>query len=329
MHIVFPVAVAAFISAASAYVIYPEAFVQDGPPYHQHVPQHPSSLSETDDTPLPVVIWHGLGDSSANEGLKEIATLIDDIHPGTYTHIISLGADGNADKTASFFGNLTQQVEVVCAQLAADPILSTAPAIDALGFSQGGQFLRGYVEKCNNPPVRNLLTFGSQHNGISEFQKCKSAFDLICQAAAALLRSGGVWSDYVQDRLVPAQYYRNPADLDNYLEHSHWLADINNERAVKNATYAKNLASLGKMVMVLFDGDETVIPKESGWFAEVNVTSEEVTALRNRTIYQEDWIGLKKLDEKGGLVFEKVKGGHMQLRDKDLKRLFGKYFGPA
>jgi palmitoyl-protein thioesterase len=329
MYIVFPVAAAALLSATSAYVIYPEAFVQDAPPYHQHIPQRPTSLSETDDTPLPVVIWHGLGDSSSNEGLKEIATLIDDIHPGTYTHIISIGADGNADKTASFFGNLTQQVELVCAQLASDPILSTAPAIDALGFSQGGQFLRGYVEKCNNPPVRNLLTFGSQHNGISEFQKCKSAFDLICQAAAALLRSGGVWSDYVQDRLVPAQYYRNPADLDNYLEHSHWLADINNERHVKNATYAKNVASLGKMVMVLFDEDETVIPKESGWFAEVNATSEEVTELRNRTIYQEDWIGLKKLDEKGGLVFEKVKGGHMQLRDKDLKRLFGKYFGPA
>lgn len=189
--------------------------------------------------------------------------------------------------------------------------------------------MRGYVEKCNNPPVRNLITFGSQHNGIREFQKCKSAFDLVCQGASALLRSGSVWSDYVQSRLVPAQYYRDPADLDNYLESSHWLADINNEKAVKNATYAKNVAKLENLVMVLFDEDETVIPKESGWFAEVNATSDEVTALKNRTIYKEDWIGLKKLDEKGGLVFEKVKGGHMQLKDRDLKRLFGKYFGPV
>jgi palmitoyl-protein thioesterase len=329
MHSVLPIIAAALLTSASAFVVFPEVFTQDLPPHRPTTQQHLPSTSSSDDTPLPVVIWHGLGDSSTATGLKEIATLIDTIHPGTYTYIISLGADGNADRSASFFGNLTQQVETVCALLAADPILSTAPAIDALGFSQGGQFLRGYVEKCNTPPVRNLLTFGSQHNGIREFQKCKSAFDVVCQGASALLRSGGVWSDYVQNRLIPAQYYRDPADLDSYLESSHWLADINNERSVKNAAYAKNLASLEKLVMVLFEGDETVIPKESGWFAEVNATSDEVTALRNRTIYKEDWIGLKKLDEKGGLVFEKVKGGHMQLEDEDLKRLFGKYFGPA
>jgi hypothetical protein len=25
---------------------------------------------------------------------------------------------------------------------------------------------RGFVERCNHPPVRNLITWGSQHNGI-------------------------------------------------------------------------------------------------------------------------------------------------------------------
>lgn len=330
IHNVLPTA--ALLTTASAFVVYPEAFAQQ--PVRNHpIAQHelstsPASPADTDDTPLPVVIWHGLGDSSSAPGLHDIATLIDTIHPGTYTYIIQLGADGNADRTASFLGNVTQQIESACAQLAADPILSTAPAIDAVGFSQGGQFLRGYVQTCNRPPVRNLLTFGSQHNGIREFQKCKSAFDLVCQGASALLRTGSVWSAYVQSRLVPAQYYRDPAELGRYLESSAWLADVNNEREVKNATYARNLAGLENLVMVLFEEDKTVIPKESGWFAEVNGTSDEVTALRNRTIYKEDWIGLRTLDEKGGLVFEKVKGEHMQLDEKDLERLFGKYFGP-
>lgn len=328
MYNVLPVA-AALLTSVTSFVLYPEAFVQQSVQNHPTIQDTSSrSTEETDDTPLPVVIWHGLGDSSTADGLKDIAALIDEIHPGTYTHIISLGADGNADRSASFLGDVNLQAETVCAQLKADPILSTAPAIDAIGFSQGGQFLRGYVEKCNDPPVRNLLTFGSQHNGIREIEKCKSLLDLVCQGAQALLRTGGIWSDYVQSRLVPAQYYRDPADLDKYLESSHWLADINNERKEKNETYAKNLASLENLVMVLFDGDTTVIPKESGWFADVNVTSDEVIELRNRTIYTEDWIGLKALDEKGGLLFEKVKGGHMQLDEKDLKRLFGKYFGP-
>jgi palmitoyl-protein thioesterase len=69
------------------------------------------------------------------------------------------------------------------------------------------------------------------------------------------------------------------------------------------------------------------VPKESGWFAEVNETSGEVTGLRDRAIYLEDWIGLKALDEKGGLVFESVEGEHMALTKKDLVRTFKEYFG--
>jgi len=80
--------------------------------------------------------------------------------------------------------------------------------------------------------------------------------------------------------------------------------------------------------MVVFEDDQTVIPKESGWFAQVNTTSGDVTELRDREIYKEDWIGLRTLDEKGGLRFETVEGEHMRLKEKDLKRLFGEYFGP-
>jgi palmitoyl-protein thioesterase len=52
----------------------------------------------------------------------------------------------------------------VCEQLAGIEALHSG--FDAMGFSQGGQFLRGFVERCNHPPVRNLITWGSQHNGI-------------------------------------------------------------------------------------------------------------------------------------------------------------------
>lgn len=330
---------AILFAPALAFVIYPDAFSQPQAhlePANRASPASPrTSISfsaddddEDDDTPLPVVIWHGLGDSFDGSGLKETANLIADVHPGTYTYVVKLGADGSADRSASFFGNLTLQVEDVCEQLSSDPILSTAPAIDAIGFSQGGQFLRAYVERCNNPVVRNLITFGSQHNGIAEFQKCASSTDWLCQAARALARSGTVWSDFVQSRLVPAQYYRDPNQLDSYLEHSNFLADVNNERALKNARYKENLSKLDHLVMVLFAQDQTVIPKESAWFAEVNATTGEVTELRRRPIYTEDWIGLKSLDEKGGLVFETVDDKHMSFSEQDLRRLFQKYLGP-
>lgn len=269
----------------------------------------------------------GLGDSYNAPGLHGVGELIEDIHEGTLVYYVSLDPDASRDRSATFFGNVTQQVELVCATLAAHPILSTAPAIDALGFSQGGQFLRAYVERCNNPPVRSLVTFGAQHNGISSFRVCEPN-DWLCRSAMMLAR-GGVWSSFVQSRLVPSQYYRDPStvdELNKYLEHSNFLADINNERALKNVYYKRNIASLTNLVLFMFENDTTVIPKESSWFEEVNGT--ENVPLRARKLYQEDWLGLKELDRKGGLKFRMAPGDHMQISEDLLNKTIAEFFGP-
>jgi palmitoyl-protein thioesterase len=290
----------------------------------------PTSLV-SDDTPLPVLIWHGLGDNYAADGINDIAELIQEINPGTFVYPIRLAEDPSSDRSASFLGNTTEQIAAVCAEIAKHPILSTAPAIDALGFSQGGLFLRAYVQRCNAPPVRSLVTFGSPHNGISEYAGCGTT-DWLCKGAMALLHTN-TWSAFVQSRLVPAQYYR---DLDpdtglpseGYIDNSNLLADINNERKLKNKTYAKNIAKLTNFVMFAFGEDETVIPKQSEWFAEVNGTTEEVTYLKDRPLYKEDWLGLKELDRKGGLIFKTAPGQHMRLSDEVLNTTFAEYFGP-
>lgn len=289
------------------------------------------ALFSSDDTPLPVLLWHGLGDNFAADGINEVVEMIQDINPGTLVYPIRLADDPSGDRSATFLGNVTEQVLKVCADVAAHPILSTAPAVDALGFSQGGLFLRAYVERCNSPPVRNLITFGSPHNGIADYAPC-GATDWLCKGAMALLHTN-TWSAFVQSRLVPAQYYRDidpdtNLPSDGYLEYSNLLADINNERAVKNKTYAKNIASLENLVMFAFEEDTTVIPKESEWFAEVNTTTAEVTPLKERALYKEDWVGLKALDKKGGLVFKTAPGKHMQLSEELLNATFGEYFGP-
>jgi palmitoyl-protein thioesterase len=292
--------------------------------------------------PLPLLIWHGLGDKYDAEGLRTTGILAQKVHPGTYVYYIHLDEDGNSDRTATFFGNVTTQIEQVCEDIKKDPRLLAPHSneglrVDALGFSQGGQFLRGLIERCDGLSVRSLVTFGSQHNGINQFQVC-GEWDLVCKGATALIK-GNAWTDYVQDRVVPAQYYRtiNETTLlasDEYLEHSNFLADINNERVLKNEGYAAKIAALEKFVMYLFTEDKTVIPKESGWFAEVNTTDpdrkegEGIIPLRERTIYKEDWLGLRKLDEKGGLVFKTTPGAHMELSQSMLAETYREYFGP-
>ena len=132
----------------------------------------------------------------------------------------------------------------------------------------------------------------------------------------------------MQSRLVPAQYYRNPEDLQGYLENSNFLADINNEREDRsNATYKENLKKLQRFVMYMFSEDETVVPKESAWFADYNKTSEEVTWLKDRRIYKEDWLGLKWLNQKKRLDFKIAEGKHMQLSEELLSDTFKRYFG--
>ena len=264
-------------------------------------------------------------DSFDSDGIKAIGDIANQTNGPTFTYNIRLDDDPSADRTDSFLGNLTLQINKVCDDLSNHPIISKSPAINALAFSQGSQFMRAYVERCNNPPVANLVTFGGQHNGISEFQDCKDD-DWICQIWDSTLKSN-TWTDFVQSRLVPAQYFRDPEDLTSYLDHSNFLADINNERKFKNATYKENLMKLEKFVMFMFSEDTTVVPKESAYFYEVNRTSEKITTLRDRALYQEDWLGLKWLDEQDRLEFQIAKGGHMQFEGGLLERTIQRYFG--
>lgn len=292
----------------------------------------PSSIKSE---PLPLVIWHGLGDRYDADGLQSVGELAQEVHPETYVYYIRIDDDGGQDRSATFLGNLTEQVSSVCEALHDNPKLKDSKTgevrVDALGFSQGGQFLRGLLQRCDGLSMRSLVTFGSQHNGIAQIKAC-GTWDFVCKGALALIR-GNAYSEYAQSRVVPAQYYRTVNEStglasDGYLERSNFLADVNNEREVKNATYNTRLASLENLVMFVFENDSTVIPKESGWFAEVNATSGEVTPLRERKMYTEDWVGLKKLDRKGGLVFKTTPGDHMQLEEDILRDTFETYFGP-
>jgi palmitoyl-protein thioesterase len=107
---------------------------------------------------------------------------------------------------------------------------------------------------------------------------------------------------------------------------------INNEVAFsRNRTYAQNLASLNKLVLVLFSRDTTVVPKESAWFGSERsgkghvlgtdtnpqgVLVEEkskIIPMRLQPLYLGDWIGIRELDERNGVIFEVCEGEHMQL----------------
>ena len=66
--------------------------------------------------------------------------------PGVHVHSVMVGESPAADTMHGFLGNVNDQVEEACAALAADTKL--AGGFNAVGFSQGGQFLRAVVQRC-------------------------------------------------------------------------------------------------------------------------------------------------------------------------------------
>ncbi|KAJ9475653.1 Palmitoyl-protein hydrolase 1 [Pseudozyma hubeiensis] len=287
--------------------------------------------------PHPLVIWHGLGDSAHSEGIESFMSQLKEAFPGLYVYSVTQDQSSDSeDRRQGFFGHVNDQVQTACEQLASIDELRNG--FDAIGFSQGGQFLRAYVQRCNTPKVRNLVTFGSQHMGIADLPACGPT-DLLCRVAEAALR-GGIYTDYAQSHLVTAQYYRNPKDpmaFASYLEKNDFIKDINNEGQEINTTYADNLASLENFVMLMFDKDTTVEPKQSSWFASYPVRNEsdslkegnpdEPTPLRQSSIYTDDRIGLKRLDRRGSLIMELCHGLHMQIDPACQLKVFGKYVG--
>lgn len=90
--------------------------------------------------PVPVVLWHGMGDSCCNPfSMGSIKWLIEKHIDGVYVLSLKIGKNFIEDTKNGFLMNVNKQVLMVCNQLAADPKLQNG--YNAIGFSQGGQFL--------------------------------------------------------------------------------------------------------------------------------------------------------------------------------------------
>jgi len=263
----------------------------------------------------PTVLWHGMGDTCCFPfSMGHIKKLVEENLPGTYVHSIEVGEDIIEDEYNSYFMNVNKQVDFVCNKLKSDTKLSKG--FNAVGFSQGGQFLRAYIQRCNNPPVYNFISVGGQHQGVYGLPDCPGNNSTLCEWMRDLLNIGA-YEKYVQDTLAQAEYWQDPLNRKEYLSKCVFLPDINNEFPTKNATYKKNLLSLNQMVLVLFTEDKVVQPRESEWFGfYVEGQDHIVQGVESTALYKEDWIGLRALNENKRVQFISTVGDHLEFTDK-------------
>uniref|UniRef100_A0A8C5DSV7 Palmitoyl-protein thioesterase 1 n=1 Tax=Gouania willdenowi TaxID=441366 RepID=A0A8C5DSV7_GOUWI len=212
---------------------------------------------------VPLVIWHGMGDSCCNPiSMGAIKKMVEEEIPNIYVHSLMIGKNVVQDTENGFFLDVNEQVSMVCSRLAQDPKLKAG--YNAMGFSQGAQFLRAVAQRCDTPPMKILISVGGQHQGVYGLPRCPGESSPVCDFIRKMLNSGA-YSDIVQKHLVQAQYWHDPLNDNLYRNYSLFLADINQERGI-NETYKKNLQRLEKFVMVKFLQDSVVDPVESEWF---------------------------------------------------------------
>nr|ACN81347.1 MIP09280p [Drosophila melanogaster] len=240
--------------------------------------------------------------------LGAIMNLIVEQTKGGYVRSLQIGGNVLIDWQSGFFIHPNEQVDYVCKQLLQDEHL--AKGYHAIGFSQGGQFLRAVAERCPNPPMRNLITLGGQHQGIFGLPMCPTLTEKPCDYITRLL-DNAAYAPEVQKALVQATYWHDPIMENKYRLGSTFLADINNELFI-NKFYIENLQKLKKFVMVQFLNDTIVQPKESQWFQYYTTGQNKVIQpFTESKVYQD--LGLDKMHRQGQLVFLGVEGDHLAI----------------
>lgn len=109
--------------------------------------------------PRPLVLWHGLGDQAHSGGIDEFIADVRTRYPGIYVHSVVSPLDGSpeAEQRAGWWGLAEELAQEQCDELAG--LKELRHGYDAIGFSQGGLFLRYVAQHCEHgDKMRNLIT---------------------------------------------------------------------------------------------------------------------------------------------------------------------------
>ena len=108
---------------------------------------------------VPVVFLHGMGDAGSNPGMQSLCKTATDAYPGLYVVCANV-----ANGLASITTPLAEQVEEFSQFVKSDQRLSDG--FHAVGLSQGGLVLRGYVETKNEPLVKKFVSVCAPQGGV-------------------------------------------------------------------------------------------------------------------------------------------------------------------
>lgn len=193
--------------------------------------------------PVPVVLLHGI--ASSCEELCVVQCRLE--YLGIPVYNLEIG-NGYLDSIGT---PMTIQLNSLCQMIKDIPHLQNG--FHGLGISQGTLLLRGCIEQCPVCPMINFISWVGPHGGVfyPEWEEMNKI----------------VYEPYMQMLISGADYYRNPYELDVYLEKSSYLAKLNNERLdIWSPIRRQRMCGLKRLVLFWSSSDGVINPPESGKF---------------------------------------------------------------
>eukprot|EP00331_Platyophrya_macrostoma_P025641 CAMPEP_0176439920 /NCGR_PEP_ID=MMETSP0127-20121128/20253_1 /TAXON_ID=938130 /ORGANISM="Platyophrya macrostoma, Strain WH" /LENGTH=220 /DNA_ID=CAMNT_0017824327 /DNA_START=239 /DNA_END=901 /DNA_ORIENTATION=- len=210
------------------------------------------------------------------------------------------------------------QCETACSSLKADPNFF-GKTIDIVGLSQGNLIGRCIIQKCDfGGKVDKFISIGGPHMGVESIPLCTNG--ILCDPINYVIRKL-VYTLPAQYLIGPSGYFKDAGSYQTYLSSCSFLPDLNNEKDTKNSAYKEKFASLEKLMLVKFDGDFTIYPKETAWF-EYFDENLNLQSMNQTKLYQEDYIGLKSLDQSGKVTKIALPGAHLRFTESDIENTF-------
>lgn len=253
----------------------------------------------------PIAVLHGLGDSCSFSGLKSFTKAIY-VHTGHYAECIESGSD-----LMTLTTSLKEQSKLACKLIKKNKNFQGDFSIVSL--SQGALIGRYIIEKCDmKGKVKKFVSIGGPNAGTSRVPNCFNG--IICYGLKKLVGML-VYAKFSQNNIGPAGYFRDNTNIETYLNYSNFLPDLNNEREFDKNAKAR-FEELERVILIKFEKDSMIYPKETAWFQYLD-EDDKVVELNQTSFYNDDFIGLKKLNSEGKVLFVSVDDDHLQLSEKD------------
>jgi palmitoyl-protein thioesterase len=261
-------------------------------------------------TSYPIAVFHGLGDICLNPGMSDFTKKL-----GKETDSISHCFESGGS-LLDFSTSFVSQAQKACDHLKNHEDFK-GKDISVVGLSQGALIARYIIEECNfGGSVKRFISIGGPQMGVAAFPHCESGIG--CNILNKITGSV-VYYSAIQNHVGPAGYFKVYNDEESFIKGSTFLAELNNERITPNSeSYKNKIMSLEKMVLIKFEKDTMIIPRETAWFQFYN-EKKELLEFKDTEVYKKDLIGLKGLNEAGKIVMDSINGDHLQFTEKDIE----------